>query len=557
MRFKRPLIVLLIFTLAGFILFQVIPFGINWYLNRNGESIVRNMITRTHDFAGHEVNFGEIRFDYDYRGTYLQLKNVEIEPGESMRERDKISFKLNVVAASLTGFQWVNFLLHNSIKLDSAYIENVLLESITPPLETLGLNNQNQGNERGKDYDKISVNHIRVNRVSFENKDSYTDSTRLSIMDLSVFADDFQLSKEDLDDQDALFKVKTIEGYMNQAVLHFNEYRNAILARDLSFNTEGKSMIIGQVALDNKLEKYDYIRQFEKETDWMELTKGKLQVAGMDFQAFFRNGHIVAESLMLEGAELQVFRDKRKPEDTARRPMMIHQIIKEMPKKLRIGEIIIEDAYVAYEERPDTDSPRSGKVFFDRINGTIGRVTNFSEDLAEDDRMEVKARGRLEGQGEIDLNVTYFINDDKGKFLMKGKIGSMELAPLNAMIEPATQVAIKSGRVRELFFNIEANDTEGYGDLVVKYDDLEIEILDKDFGRDQNILRRIGSFLANKVVIRSQNPTQGGTLNEGDVYFLRHQHKFIFNYWWKLVLSGLKSTITGETEQEMREASGK
>ncbi|MFC4872257.1 hypothetical protein [Negadavirga shengliensis] len=557
MRVKRPLILLLVFASAIFILFQVIPMIINWYLNQNAAKIVRDMITRGYDFAGHEVRFGKIRFDYDYRGTYLQLNDVEIIPGETLQEKDKIRFHLNFEAASLTGFKWIDFLLNNSIKLDSAYIENVSLESITPPLEALDLDNSDKKRGEGEDYNKISMNHIRVNRVSFDNKDSYTDSTRLSIKDLFLFADDFELTKEDINDPEALFSVDNVEGYMDQAVLHFNQYRNALLAKDLSFNTEDQKMIIEKVTLNNKLGKYEYTGQFEKETDWMELHQGKVQLGGMDFQTFFRKGHIVAESLTLEDPELEIFRDKRKPEDRERRPKMIHEVVKELPKKVRVDNVIIENAYVSYEERPDNDAPRAGKIFFDQINATIGKVTNFSEDLEKDDRMEVKARGRLIGRAKIDLKVTYFINDEKGKFLMNGKIGSMMLNPLNEMIEPATQVAIKSGWVNDVYFNIEADDIDGHGDLIVKYKDLEIEILDKEFGKNQNILRRIGSFLANKVVIKSQNPTKRGTLNEGAVYFKRRQHKFIFNYWWHLVLSGLKSTITGETEKEMRENSGK
>jgi hypothetical protein len=353
----------------------------------------------------------------------------------------------------------------------------------------------------------------------------------------------------------AVFSIDKVEGYMDQAILHFNEYRNAILAKDVSFNTNDQRLIIEMLTLDNKMERYEYIREFSKETDWIELHQCKVEMEGMDFQAYIRERNLIGETLKLSGVELEVFRDKRKPEDTERRPKMIHEIIKELPKKVRLSEIQVEDTYISYEERPDNDAPEAGKIFFDQVNGTIGPMSNFSEDLEDDDRMEVKAKGRLIGKGQINLHLTYFINDETGRFLMRGDIGGMNLTPLNQMIAPATQVAIKSGNLLSVDFNIEANDLEGRGDLIAKYADLSIEILDSDFGDNPGILRRIGSFLANKIVVRKQNPNPRGSLSEGTVYFKREPHKFIFNYWWNLILSGLRTTVTGESEDDLREAS--
>ncbi|MEX0882692.1 MAG: DUF748 domain-containing protein [Cyclobacteriaceae bacterium] len=546
------MIFFLVITIVIASLFLAAPVLINWYLNQNADRIVSNMITRTNDFAGHDVNFGDIEIDYNFQGTFLHLKEVEIFPGDQISGKDMIRFNLSFDAASLTGFSWLDFLLNNSIQLDSAYIENVNLTSETPPLEEPEDGDVQEETPEGKDYNIISVTHLRINKVSFENRDSYTDSTRISIQDLFVFADDFRLTKEDRESRNALFSVNSIEGYMAQAVFHLNDYRNTVMANDFSFNTIEKTMAIEKVAFQNKLDKYEYINEFEKETNWMELKNGKLEVEGMDFQSYFRKGQIVADSLLLKGLDLEVFRDKRKTEDTARRPKMIHEILQELPKQINISEIIIDDAYISYEERPDTKAPRAGKIYFDQVNGKISRFTNFEALLNEDDKMEVKAKGNLIGQGTIDLEVTYFLKDESGKFLMKGKVGSMDLRALNPMIEPATRVALKNGTLNELYLDITADDNEGTGQVIAKYQDLEIEILDKNYQNNQNILRRIGAFLANKIAVPSFNPTKDGELKKGDVYFQREKHKFIFNYWWELVLSGLKSTVTGDTEADMR-----
>ena len=545
------LILILVGSIAAFLI--VLPFLVNQYLNRNAERIVSNMITRTNDFAGHKVSFGDIHLDYDYRGTYLKMDSVDIRPGEELDPDKKIRFHLTFDEASLTGFRWVDFLFLNSIQLDSAYIENVVLETITPDLDEMQADQQPAGSDKGEDYQVIGLNHLRVNKVSFENRDSQTDSVRLSLTDLFVFADGFRLDREDRERSDALFSVESIEGYLANAQVHLNNSLNVVEARDLSFNTRDQRLIVEEISFLNKLRKYAYVNRFEKETNWMELTDARMQLDGMDFQAYFREGTISADTLRLEGLDLDVFRDKRKVEDTSKRPKMIHEILEGLPRKLHLPVIAFSDIRITYEERPETKAPTAGKIFFDRVEGEISGFSTVGETSAQTDTLRVSARGRLMGQGQIDLQADHLINDGKGTFFLKGSVGAMNLPLLNDMIMPATRVALKSGRLNDLFFDIRANDLEGTGQVIARYEDLEIEILDKNFKRNQNAFRRIGAFLANKVVIRTQNPKKSGDLSKGAVYFEREKHKFVFHYWWNLVLSGLKSTITGQTEEEMRE----
>ncbi len=543
---------LILLVLIG-IVYLSLPSLVNIYLNRNAERIVSDMITRTGEFAGHEVHFGDISLDYDFTGTFLRLKDVGISPGESISGKDKIRFQLTISEATLTGFLWTDFLFSNTIRLDTAYLENMTLESITPPLDSLDLAQDGQPKSEGKDYDLISVKHIRMNQLSFDNKDSYTDSIRMSMKDLFVFADNFELSKEMLDDPDGLFKIDQIQGYMAEAAIHFNEYRNSITAENLAFDTKDENLSVENVVFKNKLEKYEYIRQFSVETNWMEVHQGKLEVRGMDFQEYFQAGVIEAEHVLVKGLDLEVFRDKRMPDDTESRPKMIREIIDGLPTRILIDTITVEEMKVKYEERPDNDAPRAGSIFIEQINATITRFTNFEEKLAENDELKIKAEGLFMGTGKISLDAAYFITDPDGKFTLRGNIGPMDLTLANQMIEPATQVALKQGKINEVFFNITANDFDGTGEVIAKYENLEIEILDKNFEHNQNVFRRIGAFLANKLVIKSQNPNNRGELIKGPVYQQRDKTKFIFHYWFQLLLSGLKSTITGETEEEMRE----
>ena len=86
---KKPVIITFAVGLVLLGFFYLLPVLVNSYLNKNAETIVSNMIVRTNDFAGHEVNFGKISLDYNYQGTFLEMDSVHIYPGEKLKQENK------------------------------------------------------------------------------------------------------------------------------------------------------------------------------------------------------------------------------------------------------------------------------------------------------------------------------------------------------------------------------------------------------------------------------------------------------------------------------------
>jgi len=65
---------------------------------------------------------------------------------------------------------------------------------------------------------------------------------------------------------------------------------------------------------------------------------------------------------------------------------------------------------------------------------------------------------------------------------------------------------------------------------------------------------------AGNVYVRNDNPHKNGEFTEGMIYFERDTHKSIFNFLWKSIFSGIKSTIgvnKGEQKQNEKRRSKK
>lgn len=540
------LIVVIVLVLRG------VPYLINNYLNNNADRIVSNMITRTSGFGNHEVTFGKIKLDYNYFGTYLEITDIKIEPTEEI-SRDQVKVNLHLKEAKITGFRWASFLLDNSIKIDSASLENLEVLTFSPPIDSLHLEKSDSKKRKtNKDYDVIGAKCISLKNFNLENRDSRNDSVRLDINELSVTAHEFLLTKEDIQNPASLFKVGVIEGEIKDINLHFDQFRQVAALQNLIFNTKNQTMHIEHFNLLNKLDKYAYTSSFDKRKGWIQLKNGNLEIKGMDFNSFLSKGVFEIDTLIASNMKLESFINKKIPENFEKRPAMVHEIFENVNTSIHIKNTQLKNAYILIEERPDNDAPRSGTIFFSDLNANIGSISNHKNDIHEEEnKLQINAEAMLMGKGKVNIEINYILDDSEGNFHIRGSLGKIDLREINNMVEPEAKLRIKSGVINRLDFNIFANDFDGEGEVIVRYDDLEIELLNNDFVKDKNLLRKIGSFIASKVIIKSQNPRKNGELQKGVVYAKRIQHKSDFNYWWQLIFSGIKSTVSGEDKEAL------
>lgn len=289
-------------------------------------------------------------------------------------------------------------------------------------------------------------------------------------------------------------------------------------------------MYIEHFDLLNKLDKYAYTTSFEKRKGWIQLKNGKLEVKGMDFDAFLREGVFEIDSLIASDMELESFTNKKVPENFKKRPAMVHEIFENVNTSIHIKNTQLKNAHILIEERPDNEAPKSGTIFFSDLNANISSISNHKNNThQEENKLSIDAEAMLMGKGKVNIEINYVLDDPKGNFHIRGSLGKIALQEINSMVQPEAKLRIKSGVINRLDFNIFAN----------------------DFVKDKNLIRRIGSFIASKMIIKSQNPRKNGDLQKGPVYAKRIQHKSDFNYWWQLIFSGIKSTVTSEDKEAL------
>ena len=74
------------------------------------------------------------------------------------------------------------------------------------------------------------------------------------------------------------------------------------------------------------------------------------------------------------------------------------------------------------------------------------------------------------------------------------------------------------------------------------YHHLNLELLSKQ-NKKSNWRQDVLSFLAQRLIIKEDNPTKNGEIRLSEIYYPRNPNRFIFNYSWKSILSGIKPVI--------------
>jgi hypothetical protein len=154
-------------------------------------------------------------------------------------------------------------------------------------------------------------------------------------------------------------------------------------------------------------------------------------------------------------------------------------------------------------------------------------------------------------KGKLTLSLKSKLFDRQHTFSLSGTVNHMEASDLNPMLENNAFVYATSGELDEMKFSFTANDTKATGSMTMLYHGLELAVKNKRTDDTTAIKERLISKIANRKVINS-NPFHGKAIRVGIIDCERNPERFLFNYCFKSILSGIKSSmgLTPQVKQE-------
>jgi hypothetical protein len=246
---------------------------------------------------------------------------------------------------------------------------------------------------------------------------------------------------------------------------------------------------------------------------------------------------------------LNAYRDKRIPDKQGYKKLPIEQL-NSLPFGLKIDSLVLNKSFVRYEEFPE-GGDSSGHVFFKDLFATIRNIDNTREARDSSITMLV-ADAALMGKGRIHLKAE-LPADPLRKHQVQGYLSNFELSDLNTILEPVLGIKAESGKMNKMTFLFAANSQRADGEIEMNYRDLKIisfrnkpkkGFLQRLFDHDDDKVQKAGfkTFIINNFILRTERENNKPfEIRKGNIAFDRNTSKYIFNFWWKAVGSGVKS----------------
>jgi len=304
----------------------------------------------------------------------------------------------------------------------------------------------------------------------------------------------------------------------------------------------GKDVVMENIFYGPTVGQYEYMRRIGYQTDAITAFVERISLSEIDFDAYFKSNLIKAKKIELQGADLDVFRDKR----IARREEVIKPMPQELmfraPFNLQLDSVILKDATIAYQEfAPRAMMP--GFIRFEKLNAQISPFVLAKSEVGYPlEKAVLTADAKIMGDGQLNLKSVYYFEPP---YLMEMDIslGEFDLTLINSILSPGVFVSVEEGRVTGGKWDFKMNEDEAWGKMNFNYKDLKIQLLDTVSMQKGKGKLGFMTFLANTFAKNSNPRKLFNRQVTATIYHEREKNKFIFGGWWRATFSGLKGSL--------------
>lgn len=323
----------------------------------------------------------------------------------------------------------------------------------------------------------------------------------------------------------------------------FQNKENQLRLDTLYINTTKRFIRTTGLQLIPQLPQSDYAELSQNHSDWTKIQTSTTIWTGIDFTAFMKERSIVIDTITIQHAEISSYKN-RQIAQSQREKQLLNQTLRHLPIALDIRCLQFGPLDVVYQElTPEGVQP--GKL---TVTNLTGECLGLSNRPAQNQSfLTIRSTGKLMELANIQTTINFSLQDTSEQFTVNGQLGSLAMNQLNTLTEPLANLSIQNGRIDTLIFNITGNKHSSAVDLKLLYNGLEIELIKDHDGQIRQ--RRLLSEAINDWVVYSSNP-QYGTTRIGTGTALRDPYKSQFNYLWKSLWPGLKSTLIKHRDRD-------
>lgn len=518
------------------------------------ELTLKNLLSSgMHGFYTFSLADGNISIDSGkmaLHGLKLHPANPQLLTDDMREDTMNHVISVEIPHATIDGIEFEDLIRLNGLHIGDLSFEktNVGLFSLNIPVGDKNPKEQTKI-KLHKNLPEVSMRNVDFGDVSFEWHQVFPDTVKSFMLDdLLLKVNRFQLDSASLNGPHNFMFADNIELESDHYGFNTKDGMYAVYFGKLKLSTGANRVTLDSFSLRPRFEKYEFARRIGHQTDRMILSVEDIHVSKFDFKALTQSSSIISERIDIGSFQFEAFRDKSVPFPEDQRRGMPRQMLKQIPLITIIDTIALNNGKITYGERMHKDWS-DGEVILDDFNGTM---TGLQNDWSKDDTLAVRVDFKLMKEEDAHIKLEIPLASKADTFFLQGGLNRMDLSAFNSMTRSLFGVAIKEGKGEVDDIRMHGNAENVTGELIFPFRKLKIQLINPRTGERGGIGDGIMTFLANEILLRSNNPRFLRKIRVGTVYAPRDPKRSIFNYIWKGILSGIESTL-GYSDKEQRQ----
>jgi len=455
--------------------------------------------------------------------------------------------KIAVSSIKFEGIHLLKILFNNNIKINQLQLHDVLIqefkndkikESKKKVKNNFDIDSIYLKNLNGFELGEINVNHLVYqvielpsDKIIFQNNPLNFDVTGFKLESIG----------------DHYFKLKPVKDKLeiNKIKIDFPDKQYSFSVDAISVNFENNIINIKKLSYKPLIDKVSLGNTYKYNTEVYNLNIEEINLYNYDLPKTIGNEGLFIDSISISELDMDIYKDKRKPFNLNRRPILPYLKLKQMKFPLMIHKIQISNSKLSYEEQLEKKDIQM-QVSMSDLNLQINNITSIEE--YREKPLKVVLNSKFMDKAPVNINMTFPLTDNQNTFYFNGKLGASKFSYFDSAIFPALGLKILKGDLNSLTFSASADNDSSNGKMTLLYDNLEAEVF-KHHSLEEN---KFLSWTVNTVVHKS-NPSKNKEIREAIMHFDKTIYKGLGNYFWKTLQSGIVNSLLpgGKTTEKV------
>jgi hypothetical protein len=239
-------------------------------------------------------------------------------------------------------------------------------------------------------------------------------------------------------------------------------------------------------------------------------TLGRFDARGIAWGEILKHATLAVRAVEIEAPRLDLLSDENLPEARGGdAPRMPNQVMRDFPLRLMIDSVRVRNGAISYGEL-EPGKPMPGVVTFEGIEASVLNLSNDPGRMSAEQPAVLTASAKLMGTGLLSAVLEIPLLSERFDMKYHGTLGPMPFTDFNRFAAPNGDVHFTKGDVLGVEFDAVVTAGRAKGRVVPRYRNLAIGLDGKDEGIMAKVKRSIRSFVANKFVLRQDNPEHDG-----------------------------------------------